>query len=187
METATLGGGPARYATATLADGCFWCTEAIFKRLKGVSSVVSGYAGGNPSADGENPSYEKVSEGSTQHAESIQIQFDPSIISYEKILEVFWATHDPTTLNRQGADIGTQYRSVIFYSDLKQKRIAEKLKKPSFVTQIVPLDKFYEAEDYHQNFYDKNKSYPYCQIIISPKIQKLLEQFKKDVKENSND
>ena len=134
----------------------------------------------------DNPSYEKVSTGSTGHAESIQIQFDSKVISYEKILEVFWATHDPTTLNRQGADVGTQYRSVIFYHNEKQKEIAEKSKQPSFVTQIVPLDKFYKAEDYHQNFYEKNKSYPYCQIVINPKIQKLLEEFKKDVKEDAN-
>lgn len=178
--------------TATLGGGCFWCTEAIFKRLKGVSSVTSGYAGGGPSADGENPSYEKVSGGSTGHAESIQIQFDPSIISYGKILEVFWATHNPTTLNRQGADIGTQYRSVIFYNSDKQKEIAEKSKeeiqkshkfKDKIVTQIVPFDKFYKAEDYHQNFYNKNESSPYCQIVINPKIQKLLEEFGSDVKE----
>lgn len=146
---------------ATLAGGCFWCTEAIFKRLKGVSSVVSGYAGGD--------------------VESVQIQFDPSIISYEKILEVFWATHDPTTLNRQGADIGTQYRSVIFYHSEKQKKIAEKSKLPSFVTQILPFDKFYKAEEYNQNFYEKNKSSPYCQIVINPKIQKLLAEFKKEL------
>jgi len=153
--------------TATLGGGCFWCTEAIFKRLKGVLSVVSGYAG-------------------DPHAEAIQIRFDPAIISFTKILEVFWATHDPTSLNRQGADIGTQYRSVIFYHSEKQKEKAKKLKQPSFVTQIIPFDKFYKAEDYHQNFYEKNKSSPYCQIVINPKIQKLLEQFKKDVKENAN-
>lgn len=152
---------------ATLAGGCFWCTEAIFKRLKGVISVTSGYAG-------------------SPHAESIQIKFDPSIISYEKILEVFWATHDPTTLNRQGADVGTQYRSVIFYHTEKQKEIALKSKQSSFVTQILPFDKFYKAEDYHQNFYEKNKSSPYCQIVINPKIQKLIEQFKDDVKKDEN-
>lgn len=160
---------------ATLAGGCFWCTEAIFKRLKGVTSVVSGYAGGD--------------------VESIQIEFEESIISYEKILEVFWATHDPTTLNRQGADVGTQYRSVIFYNSEKQKEIALRSKeemqqsgklKDKIVTQIISLDKFYKAEDYHQNFYDRNKSYPYCQIVINPKIQKLLEEFKKDVKEDAN-
>ena len=152
---------------ATLGGGCFWCTEAIFKRLKGVISVVSGYAG-------------------VPHAESVQIQFDPSIISYKKILEIFWATHDPTTLNRQGADVGTQYRSAIFYHDLKQKEIAEKSKQSSFVTEIVPLDKFYKAEEHHQDYYDRNKSYPYCQIVINPKIQKLIEKFGKDVKENEN-
>lgn len=168
---------------ATLGGGCFWCTEAIFKRLKGVSSVISGYAGGKM----ENPSYDKVSVGTTGHAEAIQIEFEDSIISFEKILDVFYATHDPTTFNRQGADVGTQYRSVIFYHDDKQKEAAERSKKPSFVTQIVPFDKFYKAEEYHQNFYDRNKDYPYCQIVINPKIQKLLEKFKKDVKEDVND
>lgn len=168
--------------TATLGGGCFWCTQALFKRLKGVKSVVSGYAGGKM----KNPSYEQVSSGQTNHAESIKIKFDPKIIPYEKILEVFWATHDPTTLNRQGSDVGTQYRSVIFYHNEKQKEIAEKSKQPSFVTQIIPLDKFYKAEDYHQDFYDKNKSYPYCQIVINPKIQKLLKEFSKDIKEDAN-
>lgn len=161
--------------TATLGGGCFWCTQAIFKRLKGVASVVAGYAGGD--------------------AESIQIKFDPSIISYEKILEVFWATHDPTSLNRQGADVGTQYRSIIFYHSVKQKEEALKSKdkmeqsgklKDKIVTQIIPLDKFYKAEDYHQNFYDKNKSHPYCQIVINPKIQKLLSEFKKGIREDAN-
>ena len=166
--------------TATLGGGCFWCTEAIFKRLKGVISVISGYAGGSAEQNSA-PSYERISMGTTGHAESIQIQFDPSIISFDKILEVFWATHDPTTLNRQGSDVGTQYRSVIFYHSEKQKKIAERSKQPSFVTQIVPFDKFYKAENYHQNFYEKNKSYPYCQIVISPKIQKLLEEFKKEL------
>ncbi len=165
---------------ATLGGGCFWCTQAIFQRLKGVTSVMSGYAGGSM----ENPSYDKVSTSTTGHAETIQIEFDPAIISYEKILEVFWATHDPTTLNRQGADVGTQYRSVIFYHNEKQKKIAEKLKQSSFVTQILPYGKFYKAEDYHQDYYEKNKTAPYCQIVINPKIQKLLEEFRKDVKEN---
>src|SRR3989344_8373779 len=164
--------------TATLGGGCFWCTEAIFKRLKGVISVMSGYAGGSM----ENPTYEKVSEGKTGYLEAIQIEFDPNMISYEKILEVFFATHDPTTLNRQGQDVGTQYRSAIFYHSEEQRKIAERLKKPSFVTQILPFGKFYKAEEYHQNFYYRNKSYPYCQIIINPKIKKLLEEFKNDVK-----
>lgn len=167
---------------ATLGGGCFWCTETIFKRLKGVLSVVSGYSGGEM----DNPSYDKVSMGTTGHAEVIQIKFDPSIISFDNILEVFWAIHDPTTLNRQGADVGTQYRSVIFYHSEKQKEIAEGLKQPSFVTQIIPFDNFYKAEDYHQNYYEKNKSAPYCQIVINPKIQKLVEQFNKDLKENEN-
>ena len=180
--------------TATLGGGCFWCTEAIFKRLKGVTSVVSGYAGGSAKQN-SNPSYGLVSSGKTGHAEAIQIEFDPTIISYEKILEVFWTTHDPTTLNRQGADIGTQYRSVIFYNSEKQKKEALRSKeemqksgkfKDKIVTQILPFDKFYKAEEYHQNFYDRNKSYPYCQIVINPKIQKLLEQFKKDIKEDAN-
>ncbi|MDP2638190.1 MAG: peptide-methionine (S)-S-oxide reductase MsrA [Candidatus Levybacteria bacterium] len=173
---------------ATLGGGCFWCTEAIFKRLKGVISVVSGYAGGSI----DNPSYEKVSMGTTGHAEAIQIEFDLSIIPYEKILEVFWATHDPTTLNRQGADEGTQYRSVIFYHSEEQKNTAEKSKqnleksgklKDKVVTEILPFDKFYKAEDYHQDYYAKNKSYSYCQIVINPKIQKLIEKFGTYVKQ----
>lgn len=167
--------------TATLGGGCFWCTEAIFKRLKGVISVMSGYAGGSAEQNSI-PSYENVSSGTTGYLEAIQTEFDPSIISYEKILEVFFATHDPTTLNRQGQDVGSQYRSAIFYHSQDQKKIAEELKQPSFVTEILPFDKFYKAEEYHQNFYDKNKSYPYCQIIIDPKIKKLIEEFKNDVK-----
>ncbi len=171
------------FETATLGGGCFWCTEAIFKRLKGIISVASGYAGGNT----KNPSYKNVSLGITGHLEAIQIKFDPNIIPYEKILEVFFATHDPTTLNRQGQDVGTQYRSAIFYHSAKQKETAERSKermrqsgkfKNNIVTQILPFDKFYKAEEYHQNFYDKNKSYPYCQIVINPKIQKLLKEFK---------
>lgn len=167
--------------TATLGGGCFWCTEAIFKRLRGVVSVMSGYTGGKTN----NPNYENVSSGATNHLEAIQLEFDPNIIPYEKILEVFFATHDPTTLNRQGQDVGTQYRSAIFYHSDDQKKIAEKLKQPSFVTQIIPFDKFYKAEEYHQNYYDRNKSYPYCQIVINPKIKKLLEEFENEVKEKT--
>lgn len=172
--------------TATLGGGCFWCTETLFKRLKGVFSVTSGYGGGGM----ENPSYDSVSSGLTGHTESIQIKFDPSILSFEKILDVFWATHDPTTLNRQGSDIGTQYRSVIFYHSDKQKELAlrskDKLEKShryhdKVVTEIVPFSNFYKAEAYHQDFYEKNKSYPYCQIVINPKIQKLLKEFKNDL------
>lgn len=178
--------------TATLAGGCFWCTEAIFKRLKGVKSVVPGYAGGNPSADGENPSYDEVCTGATGHAESIQIEFDSSIISFEKFLEVFWHLHDPTTPNQQGTDIGPQYRSEIFYHSEKQKQTAENLKEKldksgdfsnPIVTKITPFTNFYIAEDYHKNYYDRNKSASYCQIIIDPKIKKLMSNYKEEVKE----
>lgn len=175
--------------TATLAGGCFWCTEAIFKRLKGIVSVSSGYAGGEK----ENPSYEEVSQGDTGYAESVQIKFDPKIIPYKHILDIFWATHDPTTLNKQGSDVGTQYRSVIFYHNEEQKKVAEKSKdemeasgelKNNIVTEIVPFKNFYTAEEYHQNFYDKNKSTnTYCSLVIDPKIQKLLDKFNSDVKE----
>lgn len=187
MEKATLAGGPARNVIATLAGGCFWCTEAIFKRLKGVESVTSGYAGG----DMENPGYGAVSSGKTGHAEAIQIKFDPKIISYQKLLEVFFKLHDPTTLNKQGADVGTQYRSVIFYHDETQKQAAEEMKKKveksgiypnPIVTQIVPFTNLYKAEDYHQNYYEQNQSAPYCQIVIDPKIQKLIREFKEEVK-----
>lgn len=182
LEVATLAGGPARYATATLAGGCFWCTEAIFKRLKGINEVRPGYSGGNI----ENPTYEQVCSGSTRHAEAIQIKFDLKIIHYEKLLEVFFKLHDPTTLNQQGADYGPQYRSAIFYHDEKQKQTAEKVKsdieksgmyKNKVVTEIIPFKNFYEAENYHKNYYDANRSQPYCQIVIDPKIQKLYKEF----------
>lgn len=172
---------------ATLAGGCFWCTEAIFKRLKGVTSVEPGYAGGRI----ENPSYDQVSSGQTGHAETTQITFDPQIISFSKILDVFWATHDPTTLNRQGNDVGPQYRSVIFYHDQTQKKIAEKSKaehKKDFsdpiVTEIIPFSNFYPAEDYHQNYYETHSNQAYCQLVIDPKIQKLMNKFKSEVKPN---
>lgn len=157
--------------TATLAGGCFWCTETIFKRLKGVESVVSGYSGGST----KNPTYEEVSEGSTGHAEAIQIKFDPKILPFEKLLYVFFKTHDPTTLNQQGADIGTQYRSAIFYHSENQKLSAEKAKSQirSAVTEITKFDSFYSAEDYHKDFYDKNPGNTYCRLVIDPKIQKL--------------
>lgn len=178
-----------KFEAATLAGGCFWCTEAIFKRLKGVQSVTSGYSGG----DMDNPNYEDVSRGGTGHAEAVQIKFDPKIISFEKLLDIFWATHDPTTLNRQGADVGTQYRSLIFYHGDEQKRVAEKSKavaqkkglfKDNIATEIVPFKKFYTAEDYHQNYYDiyKNTN-SYCSLVIDPKIQKLLTKFNSKVKE----
>ncbi|MGE5042192.1 MAG: peptide-methionine (S)-S-oxide reductase MsrA [Candidatus Levyibacteriota bacterium] len=173
---------------ATLAGGCFWCTEAIFKRLKGVEKVTSGYSGGKQ----ENPSYEEVSSGDTGHAESIQIEFDPSIIPYEKILEIFFHLHDPTTKNRQGNDVGEQYRSMIFYHSLYQKSAAEKVKqevekegkyKDPIVTEIIPYDAFYSAEGYHQNYYENNQNQGYCSFIITPKIQKLLREYTKEVKE----
>lgn len=173
---------------ATLAGGCFWCTEAIFQRLKGVTKVVSGYAGGNR----ENPSYEQIVTGETHHAEAIQVTFDPSVIPYEKLLSVFWHMHNPTTLNQQDADIGTQYRSIIFYHDEKQKEIAEKSKKEiekegtykdPIVTEIVPYTTFYKAEGHHQDYYDKNKGAPYCTYVIDPKIKKLMKNYKEDVKE----
>jgi peptide-methionine (S)-S-oxide reductase len=173
---------------ATLANGCFWCTEAIFQQLKGVSSVKPGYSGGTL----DNPTYYQVATGKTGHAESIQIEFDPQIISYETILEVFWYTHDPTTLNRQGADSGTEYRSAIFYHNTEQKMTAEKLKTQldqskvydnPIVTEITPFTKFYPAEDYHLNFYNKNQGSFYCKIVIDPKIKKLISKFGKQVKD----
>lgn len=173
---------------ATLANGCFWCTEAIFKRLKGVMLVKSGYSGGNT----DNPNYEQVSSGTTDHAESLRIEFDPLIISFEELLDVFWYTHDPTTLNKQGNDIGTQYRSAIFYHDEKQKEAALKSKenlekqaiyKDPIVTQITPFINFYEAENYHKDYFDRNKDYPYCKFIIDPKIRKLLDKYSTKVKD----
>ncbi len=162
--------------TATLGGGCFWCMEAVYERLPGVVSVTSGFSGGHV----DNPTYHQVCEGDTGHAEVTQIQFDHAKTSYAKILEVFWQAHDPTTLNRQGADEGTQYRSVILYNDEKQKLVAEKSKlaaqenflKP-IVTEIVPFKKFYPAEDYHQGYYDANSNAPYCQVVITPKLEKL--------------
>ena len=176
---------------ATLANGCFWCSEAIFRRLKGVKSVLPGYAGGSI----KNPSYDQVCTGRTGHAESTQIQFDPKIISFEKILDIFWHTHDPTTLNRQGSDVGTQYRSVIFYHDEKQKEVAEKSKKgveaegaykDPIVTEISPFKIFYVAEDYHKNYYEEHKDVLYCNFVIDPKIHKLLQQYGSEVKEEFN-
>jgi len=169
--------------TATLAGGCFWCTEAIFKRLKGVVSVTSGYAGGTI----KNPTFEDVYSDTTGHVETIQIEFDPKVISYERVLDVFWATHDPTTLNRQGYDVGPEYRSVIFSNNDEQERIAQESKerleksgkyKDKIATTIEPFTNFYKAENYHQDYYDKNKSAPYCQVVIDPKIQKLMKEFK---------
>lgn len=173
--------------TIVLAGGCFWCTEAVFQRLKGVEKVVSGYANANT----DRPSYDQVASGTTNAAEAIEITFDPQQISLEQLLEVFWATHDPTTLNRQGADTGSQYRSGIYYRDDNQRHIAEKSLKlaqknlpQNIVTEIKPLESFTNAEDYHQNFYNTYKNVnPYCTIVIEPKIAKLIEKFNSQVKE----
>ncbi len=163
--------------------GCFWCTEAVFLKLKGVKSVVSGYAGG----DLENPNYYEVTEGKTKHAEVIKVEFDPKIITFKDLLSVFFAVHNPTSLNRQGNDIGTQYRSVVMYSTDKQKQESEMAIKKindskefesSVVTEVVPLSKFFSAEEYHQNYFERNIDQPYCTFIIQPKLDKLREKFK---------
>ena len=172
---------------ATFGMGCFWCTEALFQRLNGVASVASGYEGG----DIPNPTYEDVCTGTTNHAEVIEITYDPAKITYDELLEVFWKSHDPTTLNRQGADVGTQYRSVVFYHSEEQKAIAEKYKtelnktnafgKP-VVTEITKAETFYEAENYHQNYFLKNGELPYCRLVILPKMEKLEKLFKAKLK-----
>lgn len=173
---------------ATFAGGCFWCTEAVFKRVKGVESVMPGYAGG----ERENPTYDQIHSGATGHAESIQVTFDPKVISYDQLLDVFFATHDPTTLDRQGNDVGHEYRSVIFYHDEEQHKAAlaakERLEKEKtysdpIVTEIVPFTKFYEAEDEHKDYYDSNRNAPYCRVVIDPKVQKLLKKFGDEVKD----
>lgn len=164
---------------AVFGGGCFWCTQAIFSRLKGIKSVTSGYAGGTM----ENPSYYDVSTGETGYAEVIKIEFDPKTISYENLLEVFWEIHNPTTLNRQGADIGSQYRSIIFYTTENQKRLAEKSKQQKtnkgfkVVTEVKPLINFYSAEAYHQKYYENNPDVPYCQLVINPKLTSFQKKF----------
>lgn len=166
---------------ATFGGGCFWCVEAVFEGLAGVKSVTSGYAGGT-TAD---PTYKEVCAGNTGHAEVIQIEFAPKTIAYDQLLELFWTAHDPTTLNRQGADVGTQYRSIILYQNDAQRRAAEQSKtaaakefRQPIVTEIVPLTKFYPAEGYHQDYYSNNQNYPYCQVVIRPKLKKLEEKLK---------
>lgn len=173
---AQQGGKAVRMEKATFGAGCFWCVEAVFERLDGVQSVVAGYAGGSK----PNPTYEEVCTGKTGHAEVAQITFDPQKISFERLLTVFWESHDPTTLNRQGADKGTQYRSVVFYHDEKQKAAAERSKKEAqqgfndpIVTEIQPLKEFYPAEDYHQDYFRNNQNAPYCVFVIKPKLKKL--------------
>lgn len=168
--------------TATLAGGCFWCLEAVFDDVKGVHGVESGYAGGAMA----NPSYREVCNGNTGHAEVVQVHYDPNIVSYRDLLNVFFAIHDPTTMNRQGADVGTQYRSAIFYHDDEQKMVAEELirdlntqkiwDKP-IVTEVTKLDKFYMAEDYHQEYFARNQNQPYCQAVVAPKVAKFRKHF----------
>lgn len=175
-------------AIATFGSGCFWCTEAIFENVAGVLKVESGYSGGKV----KNPTYKEVCTGLTGHAEVVQLTFDPKKISYDQLLEIFWQTHDPTTLNRQGADVGTQYRSVVFYHDDEQKRKAEYYKKrleeekafdKPIVTEIVPATEFYKAEDYHQNYYSLNSNAPYCTYVIRPKLEKFKKAFAGMLKE----
>jgi peptide-methionine (S)-S-oxide reductase len=172
---------------ATLGNGCFWCTEAIFMQLKGVKKVISGYAGGEV----ENPDYKLVCTGTTGHAECLHIEYEEDEISYESLLEVFWGTHDPTTLNRQGGDIGTQYRSVIFYGDEGQKAIAEaylqqleeqRVFPNPIVTTLEKLEVFYPAEDYHQNYLALNGNNPYCHMVVRPKVEKFQKKFKEKLK-----
>ena len=169
-------------AVATFGNGCFWCTEAIFQQLKGVESVYPGYTGGSV----KNPSYREVCTGTTGHAEAIQIKYDPSVINYRELLDIFFYTHDPTTLNRQGADVGTQYRSAIFYHNEEQKAAAEeiisqltseKVYNDPIVTEVTPMDVFYMAEDYHKNYYLNNKNQGYCRAVINPKLDKFMKKY----------
>ena len=174
--------------TATLAGGCFWCLEAVFTRLQGVREVFSGYIGGTVA----NPDYQEVCSGATGHAEAVQIRFDPREISFAELLEVFWQIHNPTTLNRQGADVGSQYRSAIFYHDERQRQVAEDSRRTAaasgkwpdpIVTAILPAQTFYPAEDYHQDYYRLNAFQPYCQMVIFPKLKKLQTDFGDKLKE----
>jgi len=177
-----------KYEQATLGGGCFWCLEAVYKRLRGVTEVYPGYCGGLT----DNPSYQEVKTGTTGHAEVIQVTFDPSEITYRQLLEVFFAVHDPTTLNRQGADVGTQYRSVIFYHDPKQKQVAEEIinymQQHDFfdqpiVTELTLLTKFYVAEEYHHDYFEKNPNQGYCQMVVAPKVNKFKKVFQSLLKE----
>jgi peptide-methionine (S)-S-oxide reductase len=167
---------------ATLAGGCFWCLEAVYKELRGVERVVSGYAGGHV----ESPTYRQVCDGTTGHAEVVQVTFDPSAVSYKELLEVFFTIHDPTTLNRQGADVGTQYRSAVFYHTPEQRETAEqtiaemtaaRVWDSPIVTEVSPLEKFYPAEDYHQDYFENNPSQPYCRAVVEPKVSKFRKLF----------
>lgn len=180
----------ARMEKATFGSGCFWCTEAIFLNVEGVEKIESGYTGGKV----KNPTYREVCSGLTGHAEVVQLTFDPNVISYQELLEIFWKTHDPTTLNQQGADVGTQYRSAIFYHNEEQKTQAEYYKKrledegafdKPIVTEITPSTTFYKAEDYHQNYYNLNSNAPYCTYVIQPKLEKFRKAFKSVLKDNA--
>ncbi|MCA9161909.1 MAG: peptide-methionine (S)-S-oxide reductase MsrA [Planctomycetales bacterium] len=174
--------GKSASRVATFGSGCFWCTEGVFQQLRGVHSAVSGYSGGQV----ENPTYQQVCTGTTGHAEVVQVTYDPNLVSFAELLEVFWKTHDPTTLNRQGNDVGTQYRSVVFYHDEVQRDEAERYKQQlddsrvfgsPIVTQIVPFERFFRAEEYHQNYYEQNPQQPYCQAVVGPKIDKFKKSF----------
>ena len=187
METSPQQSSAVVLDTATFGGGCFWCIEAIFQELKGVDHVASGYSGGKR----ENPTYEQVCSGATGHAEVIQVFYDPAVISYKELLEVFWGVHDPTTLNRQGADVGTQYRSVVFYHNEMQHRLADEYKKKlneakafdnPVVTEISPFSVFYKAENYHQNYYNENGNQPYCSLVIRPKLDKFHKVFSEKLK-----
>ena len=176
-----------KYETATFGMGCFWCTEAIFQQLNGVHSVVSGYAGGHI----KNPTYEQVCEGNTGHTEVCQITYDPLKISFDELLEIFWKVHDPTTQNRQGEDVGFQYRSVIFYHNNEQKILAEKYRQKlntehvfeqPIITAIEPIINFYSAENHHQNYFNSNQNKPYCQMVVKPKVEKFEKVFKNKLK-----
>lgn len=173
---------PATMAIATFGNGCFWCTEAVFEQLRGVTRVTSGYTGGSV----DKPTYKQVCNGDTGHAEALRIEYDPSQVSYETLLEVFWKTHDPTTLNRQGADVGTQYRSAIFFHDAEQERLAREYKAKldaagafdaPIVTEITPASTFWPAEDYHQGYYQANPGQGYCRVVIAPKVDKFRKVF----------
>ncbi len=180
-QTRIMNGSTNQLETATLGGGCFWCTEALYQMLPGVKSVTCGFAGGTT----PNPTYKEVCTGKTGHAEVVQIQFDPKVLSYAKLLQTFWDVHDPTSLNRQGADVGTQYRSIILYNSEAQKETAERSKAEAqkhfgrpIVTQIVPLKAFYKAEDYHQDYYRDNPNQPYCRLVIQPKVEKFEKELK---------
>jgi peptide-methionine (S)-S-oxide reductase len=180
--------GSGNLDTATFGTGCFWCTEAIFQQLKGVKKVTSGYSGGHV----KNPTYKEVCEGTTGHAECIEVVYDPGEISFDELLAVFWESHDPTTLNRQGNDVGTQYRSVVFYHNEEHKKLAQKYKEElnhsgafdgPIVTEITPASDFYVAENYHQNYYNDNGTQPYCYFVIKPKVEKFRKVFKDKLKQ----